>query len=566
MFYFENLIGNEYFPEEIPPAFTTDNLSKVAKGVLDKLKQSGYNTKKITSIPCRFNGYKTRNTRRRFAIPNPYFYSSAVYEIVNHSQDLFNVFSKSKYSLTCPIKGKPNKDQAYKKRSVTISDTKKALEISYQNNRYEIHLDINSCFDSIYTHSIPWALHGKKAAKKQRGNNLFGNIIDKHMRDMNDGQTNGILVGNAVSRIISEIILCSIDEAISNKFNGISCCRYVDDYYIYTENSSEILEIISFITSQLSQYELNLNSNKTQINESPFIYGKTWIEPIKQYLHLPPDVFLSKIIMEYIKTDDIAVLKYGLRVLSSFDFDNSNWNTMESRLLNLWVQFPVLSDRILISLINNKEHINKNNLKLAINSVINNSLDLNYDQELIWAIWFAKVFEINLNIDTQCKILSYSCDIASIILLDLIYSNTKENSPKIKKSLSQLLEVLIPSDLEEDQDIMWTSHWLLIYESGRNNWIDTKLKDAIQNNKFFKALLDKDIYFYDRNYEYEIKKVGSNHPSGFVTKKELNVKLSELKRIIEKLVNDNVDIENNNEVDIILKDVTDIIDNTSNIY
>ncbi|MBO5622185.1 MAG: hypothetical protein J5959_11215 [Butyrivibrio sp.] len=59
MFYFENLIANEYFPEEIPPAFTTDNLSKVAKGILDNLKKSGYNTKKITSIPCKFNGYKT---------------------------------------------------------------------------------------------------------------------------------------------------------------------------------------------------------------------------------------------------------------------------------------------------------------------------------------------------------------------------------------------------------------------------------------------------------------------------------------------------------------------------
>lgn len=329
--------------------------------------------------------------------------------------------------------------------------------------------------------------------------------------------------------------------------------------------STSDLSFIFLVTSQLSQYELNLNSNKTQINESPFIYGKTWIEPIKQYLHLPPDVFLSKIIMEYTKTDDITVLKYGLRVLSSFDFDNSNWNTMESRLLNLWVQLPVLSDRILMSLINNIDHINKNNLKLAINSVINNSLDLNYDQELIWAIWFAKIFNINLNIDTICKILSYSCDIASIILLDMIYSNSKENSPQIKRSLSHLLEVLIPSDLE-DQDIMWTSHWLLIYESGRNNWIDTKLKNAIQKNDFFKALLDKNICFYDKNYKYDFKEEENKHSNGFVTKKELSLKLSEIKRLIKQLLNDNMDIENNDEVDKILKDVTDIIDNTSNIY
>lgn len=46
---------------------------------------------------------------------------------------------------------------------------------------------------------------------------LLGNQLDKLMRALNYDQTNGILVGNAVSRIISEIILCSVDEQISKK-------------------------------------------------------------------------------------------------------------------------------------------------------------------------------------------------------------------------------------------------------------------------------------------------------------------------------------------------------------
>ena len=31
---------------------------------------------------------------------------------------------------------------------------------------YIVHTDISTCFPSIYTHSIPWALHGVNKAKK----------------------------------------------------------------------------------------------------------------------------------------------------------------------------------------------------------------------------------------------------------------------------------------------------------------------------------------------------------------------------------------------------------------
>lgn len=117
--------------------------------------------------------------------------------------------------MTAPIEKKVKPHQAYAKRSESIADTKEEIERQYQDNRYEIRLDISSFFDSIYTHSIPWAIHTIAVAKKKRNDKtLLGNKLDKCMQSMNYNQTNGILVGNAVSRIVSEIILCTIDEAI----------------------------------------------------------------------------------------------------------------------------------------------------------------------------------------------------------------------------------------------------------------------------------------------------------------------------------------------------------------
>jgi RNA-directed DNA polymerase len=59
---------------------------------------------------------------------------------------------------------------------------------------YVAHADIVDCYGSIYTHSIPWAIHGKATAQaNKRDQALVGNTIDRLLQDMHLCQTNGIL-------------------------------------------------------------------------------------------------------------------------------------------------------------------------------------------------------------------------------------------------------------------------------------------------------------------------------------------------------------------------------------
>ena len=67
---------------------------------------------------------------------------------------------------------------------------------------------------------------------------------------------------------------------------------------------------------------------------------------------------------------------------------------MQSRLLNLWVRFPSMADRILEILLSNRAHLKIDPLKKAIYSIIDESLMLNREQELIWAVWYLKVFDV----------------------------------------------------------------------------------------------------------------------------------------------------------------------------
>lgn len=384
-------------------------------------------------------------------------------------------------------------------------------------------------------------MHGIAVAKKHRNDmTLLGNQLDKLMRALNYDQTNGILVGNAVSRIISEIILCSVDEQISKKFPKISCCRFVDDYYIYVSKSSQIQEIISYIRTCLAQYELSFNENKIRITEGPFLYGNPWVEEIKQYIHLQPDMFLTKLIIEYNKCKDIAILKYGLKVISYHHYTKNSWPAIQSRLINLWTRFPSLSDRIVDVFWNNKDLIKINALKRAIYSVIDESILLNREQELIWAVWFVKVFDISISQACITKVLKTTNELAIIIMLDIVHSSGQENVAAILQQRKKLHNYLKSEDTNEKgspNSLMWTSHWLLAYESTKNQWL--KLPgipfEYAKKNRFFNELLNRNVKFYNPGFSYSNPSNKFHNPE-FATRSELYNALRKMKKsILEQL-------------------------------
>ena len=81
---------------------------------------------------------------------------------------------------------------------------------------YCIYTDISNCYPSIYTHSIAWSLEGKKKAKEKIGDkNFLGNILDKKIQSMQNGQTNGIPQGSVLMDFIAELVLGYADYEVS---------------------------------------------------------------------------------------------------------------------------------------------------------------------------------------------------------------------------------------------------------------------------------------------------------------------------------------------------------------
>ena len=121
--------------------------------------------------------------------------------------------------------------------------------------------DISNCYPSIYTHTIPWALHTEKVAKNIKGDTSYiGNIIDIDIEQMKYGQTNGIPQGSTLMDFIAEIVLGYCDELLTEKLNEMNISdykilRYRDDYRVFSNNSYEL----DIILKCLSEILIKLN-------------------------------------------------------------------------------------------------------------------------------------------------------------------------------------------------------------------------------------------------------------------------------------------------------------------
>ena len=160
-----------------------------------------------------------------------------------------------------------------------------ALSLEYE---YLFHTDIVDCYGSIYTHSVAWALHTKEEAKEPKNRNkqeLLGVFIDKNLRGMQNGQTNGIPQGSVLMDFIAEIVLGYTDQELSNKLKDVSkeeykIIRYRDDYRVFVNNPEIGKEIIKELTNVLSEMGMRLNAEKTKYSDD-VIFGS--IKPDKLF-------------------------------------------------------------------------------------------------------------------------------------------------------------------------------------------------------------------------------------------------------------------------------------------
>ncbi|MBD0425557.1 RNA-directed DNA polymerase [Aquisalinus flavus] len=255
------------FPENLPPVFKVSKFYSVAIDA-GLFEQNQIERNKPTAL-ARYNETKRGNQRRVFSTPNPLFFIDTANFITKHRRQLNNALSSSPISHS-----KPEFDGDYNRaiKISTFAEFVAARRAKLSTSRYIVKTDISRFFPSIYTHSIPWAVHGKRAAKLERSaksSTIYTNELDYLIRQAQDQQTVGIPIGPDVSRIISELIAGAIDaDFIDQVGPDVPGARLVDDIYIGADTLEEAENYLSAYRDSIRKFELDINESKTRIFEA----------------------------------------------------------------------------------------------------------------------------------------------------------------------------------------------------------------------------------------------------------------------------------------------------------
>jgi hypothetical protein len=218
---------------------------------------------------------------RPFELINPALYVALVQRITEPENwklilSKFAEFQKNKKieCVSIPItQVSKSKDRASQILNWWKEVEQKSIVLSLEYD-HMIQIDLADCYGSIYSHTIAWALHTKKTARKSKDEKLIGNYIDLMIQNMRNGQTNGIPQGSVLMDFFAEIILGYVDDLVSEKLSKsplYKILRYRDDYRVFTNNPQQGKEIVKLISEVLLELGLKINQTKTRFTDSVLI-------------------------------------------------------------------------------------------------------------------------------------------------------------------------------------------------------------------------------------------------------------------------------------------------------
>jgi len=290
------LLEEGYYPEQyvMPPCFKIKKFELQADPYFQVDTtglQPKFDPEKSDLINISFP--KTQLTDRTFGIFSPKIYHDIVWYLMNEWDLVIKTLFKPQnkiYSYSFPIPVSKNKDgvlghlRAGRMIYEFLEMAENDLVAEAYNYKFILKTDIKNFYPSIYTHSIAWAIHTKELIRK-KGNktnysSFLGLKLDRLFQNANDGCTNGVAIGPAISDLVSEMLLSAIDTECSKiideneiDFLGV---RFKDDYRFLCQSKQDANFIIKTLQKQMAMFNLTLNESKSQIDELPEGLFREW--------------------------------------------------------------------------------------------------------------------------------------------------------------------------------------------------------------------------------------------------------------------------------------------------
>lgn len=236
--------------------------------------------RKYDSLICYYGSLGPISIRHPKKVGSSFFFATSVSDVNKYKNNKIDTTDVDKFVRNpASYFAYSGYDRLYKFYS---SSDFVRLERKYPNMTL---MDISKCFDSIYSHSVSWAIKSAENSKENTAASSFGNDFDKLMQRSNYNETNGICIGPEFSRIFAEIILQRVDLDILREASAenirfgkdFNCKRYVDDYILFCKSPEIERRLVLIVQHCLSHFNLHLNEQKLKSFERPFLTAKSHI-------------------------------------------------------------------------------------------------------------------------------------------------------------------------------------------------------------------------------------------------------------------------------------------------
>lgn len=479
---YEGLLAYGLFAEKLPPVFTSVPFFDYCKTRLKKFELNKHWNEYIT-----FRVMRNISIPRLMGIPNPFRYQMLCAELRDDWDQLRNHFHKQ------------TDEQDYRVSRIHVRkeyDSKRIFEMNYKNwrtdgnpeldllihnvgknndsskvaCRFIVQADISTCFASVYTHSIPWALAGKGIAKQEIGNDeLYYNRIDKACSNMRNGETHGLLIGPHASNLLAEIILTVVDKELYDK--GYRYVRNIDDYDCYVTSRDEAQRFLQDLEQELRKFDLPLNHKKTKIVELPTCIDANW----KRQLNDLPKVgvsglveypqvnaFIDTALMLAKETGNFAIVNYAIKKLKGAKVSKNGKKLAAKRFMHMATLYPYLLP-LMEEYVFTPYNVDICDIKAFSDVIYQEATKLNDYESLCYSTYFAVRFnfwldELKENRDDRMEYIKDTNDCLLLTMTWIYFLKQNHGNTKAKevKPFNQMARELKDTDMDR--------YWLFCYE------------------------------------------------------------------------------------------------------
>ncbi len=496
------LLGYGMFADKLPPCFSSNFL-------LDfDFKTNG--SKRCAHASISYMATRNKGISRQLAIPHPESHMHLCKTIEKYWTSINEHIGKPKTKFNfCHVRKIKGKKHIFEMSYEGWEKWKKEeCEQDYcLGCEYVVKADISTCFPSIYTHSIPWAIQGKDEAKEKRfptnrknkdEKSHWSNNLDRDVRNCNDSQTNGLLIGPHTSNIVSEIILTSVDYILQEKgFKKV--IRYIDDYTYFAEDENNANNFLKTLELALKEYELLLNQKKTSICTLIEYHESVWTQKLNQFNFPDKEKIGFNSINAYLNLaisiakdyDDFAPVNYAIKVISKKSLSDRAKKLYVKKILSLSLLYPylipLLEGFVLIFASNQQQSI-----KVFLPLLFRQSIERGQTDALSFCFYFAIKYGVKiskLSKKWREKVIEYN-DCISILLA---WKYTKKFRLKSRLFDCKVEEIKTSDKREQDR------FWLFLYEHASDK------SNIPEGQEYLKELKSKNISFLDFKISNQVK-------------------------------------------------------------